>query len=142
MTLEAEGNTAAEDTGFSQRPLSTIANMLTCTVLRCTNSGSGFIAGSQKAAVGYHEAYVCAEHKALIEAGSPWDMEGRIVLMGQDLAPILSNWSVRRSVGSEGFTLTLEVACHVMPFEVFLKPVEARALFNFLGAANNDRGCA
>ena len=75
---------------------------------------------------------------ALIEAGSPWDMEGHIVLMGQDLAPILHNWSIRASVGSEGFTLTLEIACQVKPLEVFLRPAEARTLLAFINAAEND----
>lgn len=112
--------------------------MLTCTVLRCTKPGSGFVAGHRKSATDYHEAYVCAEHKALIETGSPWDMEGCIVLMGQDLAPILVNCSARPCVGSQGFTLTLEIACHIKPLEVFLGPAEARALLNFIQPASNE----
>lgn len=91
---------------------------------------------------GYHEAYVCAGHKALIDSGSPWDMEGRFVLMGQDLAPLLESWSARAGVGSEGFTLTLEIACRVKPFEVFLMPAEAGTLFTFIAAAHNDGGWA
>jgi hypothetical protein len=118
--------------------------MFTCSVLRCTNPGSAFTAGCQNLqAPGYHEAYICTEHKALIEAGAPWDMEGRNVLMGQDLAPILANWSARPSVGSEGFTLTLEIEGQIKPFEVFLMPSEARTLSSFINAANADGGhCA
>lgn len=98
------------------------------------------MAGCLNLAAGYHEAYICAEHKALIEAGSPWDMEGRIVLMGRDLAPVLENWSARPSVGSEGFTLTLEVAGQIKPFEVFVLPTEARTLSSIIDAANDDGG--
>jgi hypothetical protein len=96
------------------------------------------MAGGQNAAAGYHEAFVCAEHRALIEAGCPWDMEGRDVLMGQDLAPILKNWSARPSCGSEGFTLTLEIEGQIKPIEVFLLPTEAKTLSTFIDAANGD----
>lgn len=102
------------------------------------NSGFAFIAGRPKSGAGFYEAYVCAEHKALIGAGAPWDMEGGVVLMGQDLAPMLESWSARPSVGSEGFILTLEIAARAKPCEVFLMPAEARALFKFLAAATND----
>jgi hypothetical protein len=114
--------------------------MVTCSVLRCTNPGSAFIVGSQPLASGYHEAYVCAGHKTLIEAGAPWDMEGPMVLMGQDLAPILENWRIRASVGSEGFTVTLELAGQMKPVEVFLMPSEVRTLSGFIEAANNGGG--
>lgn len=114
--------------------------MLSCSVLRCTNPGSAFIVGSQNLAANYHEAYVCATHKALIEIGSLWDMQGRHVLMGQDLAPVLRNWSARPSTGSEGFTLILEIAGQIKPFEVFLMPTEARTLSMFIDAANGDVG--
>lgn len=36
----------------------------------------------------------------VIEAGTPWDMEGHYVLMGQDLAPILDSWSAWPGAGS------------------------------------------
>ena len=98
------------------------------------------MAGCLNLAAAYHEAYICAEHKALIEGGSPWDMEGGNVLMGRDLAPILLNWSARPSVGSEGFTLTLEIRGQIKPVEVFLMPSEARSLSSFIDAANNDDG--
>jgi hypothetical protein len=104
------------------------------------NPGSAFMAGCLNLAAGYHEAFICAEHKTLIEAGSPWDMEGGKVLMGRDLAPILENWSARPSVGSEGFTLTFEIAGQIKPFEVFLLPTEARTLSAFIDAANDDGG--
>lgn len=120
---------------FLQHLLSSVASMLNCSVLRCTNVGFAFVAGNRKSAAGYHEAYVCAGHRALIEAGSPWDMEGHIVLMGQDLAQVLENWSARPSVGSEGFTFTFESASCIKPCEFFLMPAEARALFKFLDAA-------
>ncbi|MGF9648099.1 hypothetical protein AAIH32_09005 [Pseudarthrobacter oxydans] len=104
--------------------------------------GSAFVAGNQNAARGYHEAFVCAKHKALMETGTPWDMEGRNVLMGQDLAPILENWSVRPCVGSAGCTLTLEIAGQIKPVEVFLMPSEARTLSTYIGAANGGFGGA
>ena len=65
-------------------------------------------------------------------------MEGQTVLMGQDLAPVLENWSARPSVGSEGFTLTFDSASCIKPCEFFLMPAEARALFRFLDAAAYD----
>lgn len=113
--------------------------MFTCSVLRCSNPGSAFTAGSQRATTGYHEAFVCAEHRALIDAGAPWDMEGRHVLMGQDLPPILENWSARLCAGSKGFTLTLEIAGQLKPLEVFLMPTEARTLSTFIETANSVR---
>jgi hypothetical protein len=67
-------------------------------------------------------------------------MEGGNVLMGRDLAPILENWSARPSVGSAGFTLTLEIAGQIKPIEVFLLPTEARTLSSFIDAANDDGG--
>ena len=112
--------------------------MIGCSVLRCTNSGSAFSLGATGLSMGCHEAYVCSEHKALMADGAPWDMEGRYVLMGQDLAPVLQNWSARPSVGSAGFTLTLELAGRIKPVEVFLMPAEARTLSIFIDVANGD----
>jgi hypothetical protein len=112
--------------------------MITCSVLRCTNAGSAFLVGNQNLVAGYHEAFVCAEHKALIEAGSPWGMEERYVLLGRDMAPVLQTWSARPSAGSEGFTLTLEIANQAKPIEVFLTSSEARMLAQFISAANGD----
>ena len=65
-------------------------------------------------------------------------MEGHFVLMAQHIAPILENWSARPSVGSEGFTLTLEIAGQIKPLEVFLKPTEAKTLAMYIDAANSD----
>jgi hypothetical protein len=114
--------------------------MVTCAVLRCTHPGSAFIVGTPSLTAGYHEAFVCAEHKALRDAGSPWDMEGRYVLMGRDMPPTLENWSARPSVGSEGFTLTLEIAGQIRPVEVLLMPTEAKTLSMFIDAANSNGG--
>lgn len=77
-------------------------------------------------------------HKTLIDAGNPWDMEERFVLMGKDIAPMLKNWSARPSAGSEGFTLTLEIAGQIKPIEVFLKPTDAKMLAIFIDAAGSD----
>ncbi|MET1086304.1 MAG: hypothetical protein ABWY04_04155 [Arthrobacter sp.] len=115
-------------------------SMFTCSVLRCTSPRSVFMAGSENLIAGYHGAYVCAEHKELIEAGAPWDMDGRFILMGQDLAPVLASWSARPSVGSEGFTLTLEIVGRIKPIEVFLTSIEATSLGTFIDAVNNDGG--
>ena len=113
-------------------------SMLTCSVRACTKPGSVPLPGSQPQAVGSHEAYVCAEHKASMESGVPWDMEGQPALMGKDLAPILKNWSARPSAGSEGFTLTLEIAGQPNPLKLFLMPAEARTLCRFIQVANGD----
>lgn len=111
--------------------------MIECSVLRCTNPGTAFIAGDHSAS-GFREAYICADHKALIDAGAPWDMDENIVLMGRDLAPLLEYWSARPSAGSEGFTLTLQIAGRIEPVEVFLMPNEAKSLSSFIDAANSD----
>lgn len=113
--------------------------MINCSVLRCTNPGSAFVAGTQNLTVGYHEAYVCAEHKTLMDAGTPWDMQERYVLMGHDLAPVLGNWSARPSAGSNGFTLRLEIAGQIKPLEVFLTLTEAKTLAAFIDAATWPR---
>ncbi len=126
-----------DHTGFPQSPLATVRCMVTCSVLRCTNPGSAFTAGSHPAAT-HHRAHICGEHQALIESGSPWDMEGCSILIGQDMPQILENWFARPSVGSEGFRLTLEVAGQIKPFELFLTPTEAKVLASFLCAANGD----
>ena len=107
--------------------------MINCAVLRCQDPGFSFVTGGHKSR-DFYEAYVCAGHKALIEAGYPWDMHGGHVLMGQDMAPTLERWSARASVGTEGFTLTLESADHIKPFEVFLSPADARMLAAFINA--------
>jgi hypothetical protein len=112
--------------------------MLPCPVLRCTNPGAAFVVGRQGHRGGYREAYVCDDHKALIDAGSPWCMEGHSVLLGQDITPVLESWSARPSVGAEGFTLTLQVAGQIKPFDVFLTASEAKTLAAFINAASND----
>lgn len=81
---------------------------------------------------------MCADHKALIDAGSTWYMEGRLVLIGEDIPPVLEGSSVRPSVGSDGFTLILDVAGQTKPFEVFLTPSEARMLAVLMNTASND----
>ncbi|MHA7278455.1 hypothetical protein ACX80H_01700 [Arthrobacter sp. MDT2-2] len=74
----------------------------------------------------------------MIDAGSPWCIEGHSVLLGQDITPVLESWSARPSVGVDGFTLTVQVAGQIKPFEVFLTPTEARTLAVFINAASND----
>ncbi|MDN4611581.1 hypothetical protein [Arthrobacter burdickii] len=74
----------------------------------------------------------------MIDAGSPWCMEGHSVLLGQDITPVLESWSARPSVGAEGFTLTLQVAGQIKPFDVFLTASEAKTLAAFINAASND----
>lgn len=112
--------------------------MLSCPVLRCTNPGAAFVVGSQGVRGGYREAYVCTEHKASIDAGSLWYVDGHSVLIGQDIPPVLERMSVRPSVGSEGFTLILHVAGQTEPIDVFLTPTGARTLAVFINAASSD----
>lgn len=127
--------------GFSQYPLSTVAAMLPCPVLRCANLGAAFVAACQGQSGCYREAYVCAEHRALIDGGAPWYMEGHCVLMGQDIPPVLESWSARPGLGAEGFTLTMHVAGRAEASDVFLTPTTARALALFIIAANSDGVC-
>lgn len=112
--------------------------MLPCPVLRCTNVGAAFVTGSHDRWGGYQEAYVCADHKALIDAGDPWYMDGHSVLMGADIPPVLKGWSARPGVAVEGFTLTLHVAGQTEPVDVFLTPAEAKALVRFINSANTS----
>lgn len=104
-----------------------------CSVLGCTNPGSNMVAGG-----GNHEVYVCTEHKALMDAGAPWDLQGRSVVMDQDLAPLVEGWQARPSAGAGGLTLSLELAGQAEPIHVFLPPAEARALAAFIRAANGE----
>lgn len=110
--------------------------MLPCPVLRCMNPGAAFVTCSHDRRGGYREAYVCAGHKASIDAGDPWYMEGRSVLMGPDIPPVLESWSARPSVAVEGFTLTLHVAGQIEPVDVFLAPTEAKTLIRFINSVN------
>lgn len=115
--------------------------MLSCPVLRCMNFGAAFVVGRGLRG-GYCEAYVCADHKALIDAGSPWYMEGRLVLIGEEIPPVLEGSSVRPSMGADGFTLILDVAGQPKPFEVLLTPREARMLAVNMHTASDDRPLA
>jgi hypothetical protein len=101
--------------------------MITCSVLRCQNPGSGFVTGGRKRR-DFHEAYVCAEHKARIDSGSHWDIQDTHVLMDQDLAPALERWSGRDSMGTPGYTLSFEAPGQDKPFEVFLTPADVKYL--------------
>jgi hypothetical protein len=112
--------------------------MLFCPVLRCTKPGAAFVVGSQGLEGCYREAYVCTEHKAVIDAGLFWYLEEHSVLIGSDIPPVLESWAARPSVVAEGFTLTLRVAGHTEPFEIFLTPAEARTLAVFINAASSD----
>jgi hypothetical protein len=85
---------------------------------------------------GHRKIPICAKHRALVEAGAIWDMDGHTVLMGQDVAPVLEYWSARPGTGSEGFTLILDLAGRTERIQVFLQPAEARALATFINAAN------
>lgn len=114
--------------------------MLSCPVLRCTNRGAAFVMGSQGLAGGYREAYVCVEHKALIDAGSPWYMDGHWVLMGDDIPPVLEGWSACPSIGADGFTLTLHIVRQAQPIKIFLTPTEARTLALIITSATNGIG--
>lgn len=124
--------------GFPQYSLSRVVSMFTCSVLRCSNPGAAFAANGRNLAAKYHEAYVCARHKAMIDGGEPWDVDGQVVLMGRDLAPILQSWCARPCTGSAGFTLTLEITGHIVPVEIFLLPAEARDLSSFISRTKND----
>jgi hypothetical protein len=112
--------------------------MKTCAVLQCPNPGSALVMSGQDPAAGGHELYVCTEHKAAMEAGAPWDLEGGSVVTGPDMAPLVKGWRARPSAGAEGFTLSLEVAGQAQEIQVFLRPAEARTLAAFITAANDD----
>lgn len=77
---------------------------------------------------------VCSEHKEQIDKGAIWDVHdfGK-VLIGQDMPPTLRTWSVRDSVGVEGFTLRLETSSeNPKPFDVFITPAHAMELHSIL----------
>ena len=110
----------------------------TCAVLRCPNPGSAILDVGQDPAAGSQEFSVCAEHKALMDSGAPWDMEGRSVVIGRDMAPAVTGWRARPGAGADGFTLSLEIAGQPEPIHVFLRPDQARALAAFITAANGE----
>jgi hypothetical protein len=80
--------------------------------------GSAFVVGGQMMN-DLHEAYVCPEHKEMIDAESLWDIHAGQVLIEQDMAPTLERWSSRESSGTVGFTLTLEAAGLTKPLKSF-----------------------
>jgi hypothetical protein len=110
----------------------------TCAVPRCPNRGSVIVDVGQDQAAGSQELSVCAEHKALMDSGAPWDIEGRSVVIGLDMAPAVTGWRARPGAGADGFTLSLEIAGQPEPIHVFLRPDQARALAAFITAANGE----
>lgn len=111
--------------------LSTVKPVRTCSVLRCQKPGSTFVVVGQKSA-DLREVYVCPEHEAEIESGANWDLRGDQVLMDHDIAPVLESWSLRPSMGSDGFTLVLEAAGLSEPVEIFLTTPVSKSLALFL----------
>ncbi|WP_159827529.1 hypothetical protein [Arthrobacter sp. 9AX] len=73
-----------------------------------------------------------------MDAGAPWDLQGRSVVMDQDLAPAVEGWQAEPSAGADGLTLSLEVAGRAEAVRVFLRQSEARALAAFITAANGE----
>jgi hypothetical protein len=106
--------------------------MTTCSALLCTNPGTSFVMVMQTSTADFHDVYVCDKHRVLMDAGSPWDMHGRHILIGQDMAPPVREWSARPSGGAEGFTLTMRFAGGIEPVDAFLVPKEARKLAAFI----------
>jgi hypothetical protein len=111
--------------------------MITCSVLRCQLPGSAFVVG-RRMSDGFREAYlcqayVCGEHKTMIEAGCRWELQEDYVLLEPDLPPMLEGWSAHSSVGTEGIRLRLETSASSPPFEVFLTPDDARKLALIIG---------
>ncbi|MGY2743200.1 hypothetical protein [Arthrobacter sp. UYCu723] len=100
-------------------------------MLRCQNPGSAFVVAGHRSA-DFHEVYVCAEHKAKVDSGAHWDLCGDHVVMDQDIAPALERWSLRPSMGTEGFTLILETAGRTEPIEMFLTTTDSISLALFL----------
>lgn len=109
----------------------------TCAVLRCPNPGSAIVDFGQDRAAG-QELPVCAEHKALMDSGAPWDLEGRAVVIGQDMPPAATGWRARPSAGADGFALSLEIAGQSEAMHVFVRGDQARALAAFITAANGE----
>lgn len=105
-----------------------------CSVLRCQNPGNTIVANDDsRARTGaYSEGVVCDAHNAEIASGALWDMDDGRVLIGQDVAPQITRWEVQDSVGSPGFTLSLEAGEDSKPFRVFLTPEMTDRLLMFL----------
>lgn len=101
--------------------------MTTCQVLRCQNPGATVITGGHNLGR-INEAFICDEHKAAVDAGAHWDRQDTKVLIGQDMAPTLTKFSVRDSEGTQGFTLTLETEDQAAPFSVFVTPENVKYL--------------
>lgn len=108
--------------------------MNTCRVLRCQNPGSAVITGGHNLNR-VHESFICDEHKEQIDAGAAWDMPDGHVVMGQDMPPALEKWTARDSMGTQGFTLTLETSDpEAKPFDVFITPGHAKMLSSLLSS--------
>lgn len=107
--------------------------MTSCYVLRCHSAGQHRISGTRWLNQA-RDVIVCSEHKQQIDEGALWDVHdyGK-VLMGQDMPPVLSTWSVQDSAGTEGFTLTMVSSTeNAKPIEVFITPSNARLLHAML----------
>jgi hypothetical protein len=113
--------------------LGNVASMTTCAVLRCQTPGSIVITGGQYLN-DVHEAYICAVHNEKIGAGALWDIQDGAVLLDQDMPARAETWSIRDGVGTEGFTLTLQIAGQLKPFEVFLTPADVTTLSTLLSS--------
>lgn len=96
--------------------------MSNCHVLRCQNPGAVVINNDRD----YDpvESYVCQPHKNRIDAGEAWGFDTGRVLMGDDMPPELSGWTVRDGDGTRGVSLTLttERDGKTQSFDVFLRP--------------------
>lgn len=100
-------------------------------MLRCQNSGSRLLLAGRRS-TGIEEVYICGEHAARIDAGSPWDLSGDNVLMDQDMAPALLGWSLLPGRGTNGFTLAFDIVGRPEPLNVFLTPSKSKSLALFL----------
>jgi len=108
--------------------LDSVEIMTTCRVLRCQTPGSDVVTGGHHLNQ-VHESYVCAEHKQQIDSGENWDVQDTHVLMGRDLPPTITGWSLTDSRGTQGFVLSLKTAeTEAKPFEAFVTPEMAKLL--------------
>jgi hypothetical protein len=73
-----------------------------------------------------------------MDSGAPWDLEGRAVVIGQDMPPAATGWRARPSAGADGFALSLEIAGQSEAMHVFVRGDQARALAAFITAANGE----
>ncbi|WP_427175254.1 hypothetical protein [Arthrobacter sp. 92] len=67
------------------------------------------------------EAAVCADHRAKLESGAPWDLDGvkNELRMESSLPPVVTGFEISSSMGP-GVTMKLDLEGYEQPVQVWI----------------------